>query len=167
MLALLRAHRSASSSLGGILAPKNVRRAVREFYADAREGSETTVSNLFPSDLFPSSTAPIRNTASAPPNERAFLSINFEVAGQPVAKQRARHRAVNTRDHRQLVTTYTPKETEHYENRIAMAAREAMSGREPFRTPLEVELLIGVGVPKSWSEKRRTSITSRRRCSMA
>jgi Holliday junction resolvase RusA-like endonuclease len=100
--------------------------------------------------------------ASPASNVLTQTSIEFDIPGQPVAKARARTQPLYGRDGkpvlaagRVVMRTYTPEETERYENRVAMMARQAMGERSPFTTPVELRLLIGVEVPQSWSDKRR------------
>lgn len=77
-------------------------------------------------------------------------TIAFTVPGEPVAKGRARFARKGKH-----VTTYTPEKTANYETLVRMAAHQAMSGMAPFQRPVSLLVQIWVGVPASWSNKRR------------
>lgn len=77
-------------------------------------------------------------------------AIEFDVPGQPIGK--GRPRATSVAGHARL---YTPKTTSDYEKTIGWCAKEAMRGRHPFAGPVACVMLIGMGVPKSWSAKDR------------
>jgi len=83
------------------------------------------------------------------------LMINFSVEGDPVGKQRARHRRVGN-----FVRTYTPAKTVDYETRIREAGQKAMGASEPLQTPVTMFLYIRTGIPKSYSKKRREACLS-------
>jgi Holliday junction resolvase RusA-like endonuclease len=53
--------------------------------------------------------------------------LAFVVPGQPIAKGRARSRAVTTKTGKQFVQHYTPKETVAYEQRVALFCQSAVS----------------------------------------
>lgn len=76
--------------------------------------------------------------------------IQFTIPGQPVAKGRPRfaRRGAN-------VVAYTPAKTASYENLVALTAQVAMAGRAPSERPLQLDVVIGLQVPASWSNKRR------------
>jgi Holliday junction resolvase RusA-like endonuclease len=81
--------------------------------------------------------------------------VTFSVDGDPVGKQRARHRRVGN-----FVRTYTPAKTVDYETRIREAGRLAMGTQEPLETPVTMFLYIRTGIPKSYSKKRREACLS-------
>lgn len=89
--------------------------------------------------------------------------IEFFIPGQPVAKARARTSPIYRRDGsvvtakngRVVMSSYTPKKTENYENRVAAAAHKAMQGLPPLTVPVALEIEIGLEVPASWSAKKR------------
>jgi Holliday junction resolvase RusA-like endonuclease len=77
--------------------------------------------------------------------------VEFSIPGKPVAKGRARHARRG-----KIVTTFTPPETERYENLVKMAARQGMGMREPFGGPIRLILNIDLPIPGGWSMKRQT-----------
>lgn len=89
------------------------------------------------------------------PERRTKLRIEFVIPGEPKGKGRARSRIASSRDGRQFVTHYTPKDTVEYENLVRMAAHEAMAGGAPTRFPCSVIIEAYCSVPASWSRKRR------------
>ena len=74
----------------------------------------------------------------------------FVVPGPPVAKARPR---VSLRGG--VARTYTPRRTTRYEAEVAVAAIDAMDGRQPLDEPLAVEITARFPVPESWSRSRR------------
>lgn len=74
--------------------------------------------------------------------------ITFEVDGDPVGKQRARHRRVGN-----FIQTYTPEKTRSYEKQIKDAAKQAMGITEPLETPISLYLYIRAPIPKSTTKK--------------
>lgn len=76
--------------------------------------------------------------------------VSFVVPGEPVGKGRPRVSTIG--GHARM---FTPKKTANYETLIAMAAQQAMAGRELINGPVMVELFIMVSVPQSWSKKRK------------
>jgi len=77
--------------------------------------------------------------------------IAFTVVGEPVSK--ARPRLVRTKSGG--VFAYTPRKTREFEAVVRQFALSAMSGRNPLDEPLRVVVRAYVGVPASWSKKRR------------
>lgn len=75
--------------------------------------------------------------------------VAFVVPGEPVGKGRPRVGKVG--NHARL---FTPKKTANYETLIAMAAQQAMQGRELIAGPVLVELRIKVAIAASWSKKK-------------
>ncbi|PHR17870.1 MAG: hypothetical protein COA41_11260 [Sphingopyxis sp.] len=76
--------------------------------------------------------------------------VSFVVPGQPVGKGRPRIGKVG--NHARM---FTPAKTASYENLIAMAAQQAMAGRDLILGPVLVELEIILQIPQSWSKKRK------------
>ena len=76
--------------------------------------------------------------------------IVFTVPGTPIAKGRAKFARRGA-----FVTTYTPKETVHYENLVRLAAQEAMAGADPFDKPVALTVAIYLPIPQSWSKKKQ------------
>lgn len=79
------------------------------------------------------------------------VGVRFEVPGIPRPKARARHGRTKTG----RPITFSDAKTKSYENLVAMAAYEAMAGRQPFDGPLRCELVFCVPVPASWSKRKR------------
>lgn len=50
---------------------------------------------------------------------------------------------------------FTDKKTKAEMDALRMIARLAMNGRAPFTGPVELRLCAYVGVPKSWTQKKR------------
>ena len=76
--------------------------------------------------------------------------IVFHVPGTPVGK--GRPRAAKRGKH---ITLYTPEKTVSYEGKVALAASQAMVGRQLLDGPVVVCLDIHMPVPASWSRKAR------------
>lgn len=76
--------------------------------------------------------------------------VSFVVPGEPVGKGRPRIGRVG--NHARM---FTPAKTANYENLIALAAQAAMRGRDLITGPVLCELHITVGIPQSWSKKRK------------
>jgi Holliday junction resolvase RusA-like endonuclease len=77
--------------------------------------------------------------------------IRFTVPGQPQGKGRARFG--NGR-------TYTPAKTVAYEGLIALAAQQAMDGRELIDSPVYLHVTAIFPIPKSWPKKRQAEARS-------
>lgn len=75
--------------------------------------------------------------------------ITFTVDGDPVGKQRARHRFTG-----KFVQSYTPNKTRTYETSIREAAQAAMGSSEPLETPVTLYLYIRAPIPKSTPKSR-------------
>ncbi len=50
---------------------------------------------------------------------------------------------------------YTPQRTVNYESLVALAAQEAMRGKDIVTGPVKLALVAAVPVAKSWPKKRR------------
>ena len=79
--------------------------------------------------------------------------IQFSVPGEPRGK--GRPRAVIRGAH---AGVYTDSKTVAYESLIALASKQAMTGREPFDGPVRVDLAIWMSVPASASRKRQEAM---------
>lgn len=79
-----------------------------------------------------------------------FRPIVFTVPGEPQGKGRPRIGRVG-----QHARMFTPAKTVHYEGLVALAAQEAMQGRDMITGPVLIELHILHGVPQSMSKKRK------------
>ncbi len=75
--------------------------------------------------------------------------VSFFVPGEAVGKGRPRVTTVG--GHARM---FTPKKTANYETLIAMAAQQAMHGRELIPGPVLMELAIRMPVAASWSKKK-------------
>jgi Holliday junction resolvase RusA-like endonuclease len=81
--------------------------------------------------------------------------IEFFVAGPPVPKARAR--VVRTA---KGVRSFTPEKTASYENRVAFFAQQAMRGRAPLASPVNLSVTICIEPPASWSERKKNRATA-------
>lgn len=79
-----------------------------------------------------------------------FRPIVFTVPGEPQGKGRPRIGRVGP--HARM---FTPAKTVAYEGLVALAAQEAMQGRDMITGPVLIELHILHGVPQSMSKKRK------------
>jgi Holliday junction resolvase RusA-like endonuclease len=72
------------------------------------------------------------------------VPITVIVAGEPAAKGRPRmtRRGI----------AYTPAATRKYEAHARLAAQLAMDGRPPIATPVRLDLVAELPVPRSWSK---------------
>lgn len=75
--------------------------------------------------------------------------VSFIVPGEAVGKGRPRVTTIH--GHARM---FTPQKTANYESLIAVAAEQAMQGRELITGPVLVELKIAVGIAQSWSKKK-------------
>ena len=75
--------------------------------------------------------------------------VLFVVPGEAVGKGRPRVSTIG--GHARM---FTPQKTANYETLIAMAAQQAMAGRELIGGPVLVEMKIMVSVAASWSKKK-------------
>lgn len=75
--------------------------------------------------------------------------VSFVVPGEPQGKGRPRVSTIG--GHARM---FTPQKTANYETLIAMAAQQAMAGRELIGGPVLVEMKIMVSVAASWSKKK-------------
>lgn len=76
------------------------------------------------------------------------MSIAFTVPGVPVGKGRPRMGAGRM---------YTPGKTVAYEGLIAHAAQQAMGSAAPVEFACQVQMIITIPVPASWSKKKQTA----------
>ena len=75
--------------------------------------------------------------------------ITIRVPGDPVAKGRPRATAIGGR-----ARMYTPASTRAYEQRVAVAAREAMAKAPPMDGALSVSIEITMQIPVSWTRAK-------------
>lgn len=76
--------------------------------------------------------------------------IRFTVPGIPAGKGRPR---ISTRGG--FARAFTPAKTVAYEGLIALAASDAMAGREPIAGPVMVVARAVFPIPASWSKRRK------------
>jgi Holliday junction resolvase RusA-like endonuclease len=83
------------------------------------------------------------------------MIVRFTVPGQPVAKGRPRMtvRGGHAR-------AYTPAKTVAYEGLIALAAQDAMAGRDLIEGPVHLVITASFLIPPSWSAKKRAAANS-------
>ena len=74
--------------------------------------------------------------------------VHFEIEITPVAKGRPRYAKRGN-----FVQTYTPTKTRKYEDLISEYAAQAMGSSEPLETPLWVNLMFAMPIPKSTPKK--------------
>ncbi len=79
--------------------------------------------------------------------------IFFTVPGKPQGKGRPRFARTGN-----YVKTYTPAETESYENLIKLACSAVC--KEPLEGPLKIYIRAFFPIPKSWSKKRQAMALS-------
>ena len=76
--------------------------------------------------------------------------LRITIPGTPVGQGRPRFAKRGN-----FVKAYTPEKTANYENLVALAAHQAMAGRDPHQGPLVIELLLVITPPASWSNKKQ------------
>jgi Holliday junction resolvase RusA-like endonuclease len=81
--------------------------------------------------------------------------IEFTLHGEPMGWQRGGIRVARTRGGKAFATVYTPAKTRKYQTALAMAAKIAMRGKAPLDGPLKLTVTAFMGVPSSWSAKKR------------
>lgn len=81
--------------------------------------------------------------------------VQFFVPGKPQGKGRPRAVARG-----KFVRMYTPAKTATYESTVALAASQAMAGREPFTGPVEALMTMVLPVPSSWSRRKQADATA-------
>lgn len=74
------------------------------------------------------------------------MTIEFTVPGRPVPMARPR---VTSRG------TYTPKRCRDYKAAVAIAAKAAMRGKEPFEGAVHIILQFSFKTPKSWPKNKQ------------
>lgn len=83
--------------------------------------------------------------------------VSVLLPGDPVGKGRPRFRIVKPKFKPQFVTVYTDAQTAAYERELGAAGKDAMAGREPLAVALSVMVDVFIGVPDSWSAKKRAA----------
>jgi Holliday junction resolvase RusA-like endonuclease len=80
----------------------------------------------------------------------------IELEGEPVAKGRARFRIIEPKKGGRFVSTYTPKKTVTYEDRLREAARVVMADHSRIdEGALIVTVWVYRPIPPSWSKKKQ------------
>jgi Holliday junction resolvase RusA-like endonuclease len=72
--------------------------------------------------------------------------VTVIIAGEPVAKGRPRFTRRGI--------AYTPAHTRRHEAHARLSAQLAMDGRPPIDTPVRIELLVELPIPKGWSRRK-------------
>ena len=83
------------------------------------------------------------------------MIIQLIVPGQPMGKQRARTRTVNTLAGKSFVMSYTPKKTLNYETYIKELFIIKYPRFKPLEGALSVDLKAYLDIPKSKSKKQK------------
>ena len=78
-----------------------------------------------------------------------MFEIEFEVDGEPVGKGRPRFARRGA-----FVSTYTAPKTKAYEDSIIEVVKQKMYPNDPIEGPCSVNMILYVGIPKSYSKKR-------------
>jgi Holliday junction resolvase RusA-like endonuclease len=78
-------------------------------------------------------------------------AICITIPGEPTPKGRPRFGKTFSGQ----AIAYTPAKTRAGEAVVAMQAKAIMVGRSPFAEPIRVHVLAVLGVPASWSRKRK------------
>lgn len=76
--------------------------------------------------------------------------VEFTIPGTPVGKGRPKFARRGN-----FVKAYTPEKTASYENLVKLYANQAMAGKPLIEEPVGVVINIVVGVPESWSKKKK------------
>lgn len=90
------------------------------------------------------------------PVDSAMDRVTFTVPG--VARGKGRPRATRRGP---FVRLYTDAKTASYENLVALAAREAMDGAEPFDAPVEMTVRVRLTPPKASAPKTLAMLDGR------
>lgn len=78
------------------------------------------------------------------------MAFYLTIPGNPVPKGRPRFRVINSKFGKPFVSTYTPKDTTVYEERVARFARTGMANRKPIENkPLKVVIVAYLPIPKT------------------
>ncbi|WP_286973563.1 RusA family crossover junction endodeoxyribonuclease [Pseudomonas sp.] len=81
--------------------------------------------------------------------------VSFLVPGEPIGKGRPRIGRVGA--HARM---FTPAKTANYESLIALAAQQAMQGRELIAGPVLLEMNMLHPIRESWSKKKKAGALS-------
>jgi len=79
-----------------------------------------------------------------------MMPISFLVVGTPQGKGRARACRRG-----KFIRHYTPEKTAAYEAEIKKAAICALSGRGPFKGPVNLHMRAVFPIPESWSKRKK------------
>jgi len=83
------------------------------------------------------------------------FQVLFQVHGTPVPKGRPRFARRG-----KFVSTYSPKTTVDYEDKVTESAKQAMGSSEPLNGPVEAFIHITLPIPASYSKKRTQACLS-------
>ena len=82
------------------------------------------------------------------------MLVQFTIPGPPVGKGRPRFARMKAKDGRDFVRTYSPKETDRYENKVSLAYRQVHAG-PPAEGPVKLQVCAYFPIPQSWSNKKK------------
>ena len=86
--------------------------------------------------------------------------IKFTVYGDPKGKARPRFRRIG-----KFTTTYTPKETVEYENKVKKSFRKVINkDYKPLEGPVQADAICFCRIPKSYSKRKRESLINQPCC---
>ena len=84
--------------------------------------------------------------------------LKFIIDGAPVPKQSMKYRKIETKDGREFISQYTPKNMVQYAKHVKQSFQKAFPEHLPsvfFEKPLAISLEVHVAIPKSFSKKKR------------
>ena len=81
--------------------------------------------------------------------------IHFTIPGQPMGKQRARTRTVNTKAGKSFVMSYTPKKTLNYETYIKELFVIKYPNYKILEGAISVDIIAYLTIPMSKSKKQK------------
>lgn len=84
-----------------------------------------------------------------------MTAVAFTVPGEAHGKGRPRFRRAGA-----FVRTYTDAKTASYEGKVRQLAAAAMDGRAPSDSAIAADILWVVGIPPSWSKRKRLDAVS-------
>lgn len=81
--------------------------------------------------------------------------ILIRVPGHPQGKGRARSRIIKQGRRAGSIGHYTPEQTRSYESLIRVYAMQAMGRKQPFDSPVALDMVAIFAVPPSWPAWKR------------
>lgn len=87
-------------------------------------------------------------------------TIVVEVLGkvEPKGRGRVGAKVTSKKTGKAFTPVFTPQHTRKYEAQVKYAAGKAMGDQEPFSTPVEVKIYIGIGIPMGVSKRKRKAM---------